>query len=229
MNKVATLLLAAAITAIIANPALAATATGAAAPLEPKPSATSGPSPAPEATATPAPAAMSPTPVTAKPAPAAAPSAPVVTAVDQVKIGYIDLSKIGRESKRGKSAAAAIKVRSEKLRARLAAKEKQLEKQKNKLESMPPDERATKIKEFQKKVEDFQKQVRSSAEEVQKLEEKLRFEVLDAVKKATESYGKKNGFTVIVEQNGVLFAADTVKPVDVTDEISRMIDQTRAK
>ena len=65
-----------------------------------------------------------------EPAPATPVSEPAASKQQTVKIGYIDMAKIAAGSKDGKAAAASLKAKSGKLRTRIEAKQKQIEKEK---------------------------------------------------------------------------------------------------
>jgi len=209
MNRYLTLLIGAALTALIANPAFADSTA-------PAPTASaSGASSAPEAITPPSPAAA---PV----------SEPAAAKEQAVKIGYVDMAKIAAESKGGKAAAASLKAKSAKLRTKIEAKQKQLEKQKAaieaKISSMPPKERAAKAREFQKQMEGYQKLVMASEKEMQQLQEKLTSDLYTTIKKAAASYAKSHGYTAVLEQKAVLYLTDTLETKDLTEEISNMMD-----
>jgi outer membrane protein len=222
MNSFARFAAGSLLTLLVANQAFAGAEPSVA--QETKPAATSGAS-APAATA---PAAPSPAAQT----PAATPPAATATSgsKDQgMKIGYVDMVKVGRESKSGKAAAASMKSKSTKLRAKIEAKQKQLEKEKAaieaKIDTMSAKERTAKGKEFQKKVEEYQKLVRASEQEMQQLQDKATSDVYKVMKKAAASYAKSHGYAAIVEEKGVLYMSDALEPKDLTDEIAAAMDQ----
>ena len=107
------------------------------------------------------PAAVVAPPVVTAPAPAVA-----ATPQEQKKvgpyqtprIGYLDITRIGNESSPGKAAQGRLKAKAEKYQSQIAAKQKQLEKQKAAIvPSMLPEQRAAKAREFEKKVEEYRK------------------------------------------------------------------------
>lgn len=221
MNRFATLLVGSALTSLIASYGFAADA----APDAAQPAATSPAAPA--ALAAPAaPAAASPA------APQAAPLATAAGASD-VKIGYINMNKIATESVQGKAATAKLSDKSDKVRKKLEAKQKQLEKQKKEIEAklptMTPKERAAKGEEFQKKMEDFQKLVRSSELEVMEYQDKLTAEMYQQIKEATVQFAKAGGYALIIEEKSVLYALDTLKPTNVTEEVIEVLGKKPTK
>ncbi|HJV67187.1 MAG TPA: OmpH family outer membrane protein [Geomonas sp.] len=230
MNRLNNLLLGLTLSAFLAAPALASSTLDSITK-ESKPSATSGPSATIAAAATPAPAAAT-APAVSAPTAAATPSSPspaAVVASKEVKIGFVDYSKVATESKPGKAAAASVKARTEKLKAKIEAKEKQLAREeaaiKAKLETLTPKERAAKAKEFQKKVTEYQKLARSSEEEMEVMREKLNAEMIKSIKKAAASYAKSHGYALIVDEKSVLFASDALEPKDLTEELIPLVGE----
>jgi len=224
MNKLCNLFLGSTLTAVLATTAFAADPAKDAKPVQvavaPAPASQSTPSaPVPPAAAPATPAAAAPAPAPAKQAAA--------------KIGYINMSKIGAESSAGKAAAASLKVKSGKLRARIEAKQKDLEKQKAaieaKIEGMTAKERAAKAKEFEKKVTDYQKLVRSSEQEMQQIEEKVTSELFKNIKEAATVYAKSHGYAAIVEEKGLLYVGDALDASDLTDEIAKSFEEKKTK
>jgi outer membrane protein len=149
------------------------------------------------------------------------------------RIGYVDISRLGQDSTRGKAAQTQLKTRLEKLQSQIAAKQKQLDKQKNaiqeKLPTLSPDQRAAKAREFEKKVTEFQKFVQKSEKEMQALQEELTRKLADEVKAAAATYGKTAGFTAIVVNRDILYQGSDVATQDVTDELIRLVDSAKGK
>jgi len=200
MNKRVALLLNLAVTALLAGPAFAADS--AAAPAKAPAPVFSTHSSAQTAAATPAPAAA--------------------------KVGYVDLTRVATESKTGKAAKAELLAKSEKLRAKVAAKQNQLEKQKKEIEAKLPtmsqQQRTAKGKEFQKKVEEYQKLLRNTEAEMQGAEEKVKGTVLKEIVDAATDYGKRNGFAAVVAKEQILYLSDSVVTEDITDKVTKAID-----
>lgn len=221
MNRFATLLVGSALTSLIASYGFAADAA---------PDATKS-----AATSTAAPAALSAPAAPAAASPAAPQAAPLATAAGaaDVKIGYINMNKVATESAQGKAATAKLSDKSDKTRKKLEAKQKQLEKHKKEIEAklptMTPKERAAKGAEFQKKMEDFQKLVRSSELEVMEYQDKLTADMYQKIKDATVQFAKDAGYALIVEEKSVLYALDTLKPTNVTDEVIEVLGKKPTK
>ncbi|WP_243370125.1 OmpH family outer membrane protein [Geotalea sp. SG265] len=175
---------------------------------------------------------------------AVAQAAAPVTAVEQpaagpaktervIKFGYVDMVKVGSDSAQGKTAKARFEARAEKYQGQIAAKQKQLEKQKKaiqaKLAGMSPEQRATKAKEFDRKVEDFQKYVQKAEKEMQTLQEDVSRKLYKDIEQVVDSYGKANGFTAICVKKDVLYLASGVDVQDVTDAIIKLVNEKGQK
>jgi outer membrane protein len=154
------------------------------------------------------------------------PPAPPARSAMGVKIGYVDMPRVAKDSAPGKAATADMKARTAKLRGQVEAKQKQLEKQKAdieaKLPTMTPQQRAAKAKEFQKKLEEFQKFVEKGQKELQGKEAELLGKLFKEIEKSSGDYGKANGFAAVVVKHDILFVGDGVEIVDLTDEIIKM-------
>ena len=174
------------------------------------------------------------------PVPAAAPAAEVAPALvpapvpeqkavvvpkpaPQIRIGVVDIVRVGKESEEGKSIQVKLMEKLDKFKAQLAAKQKQLEKQKAaieaKLPSMLPEQRAAKGKEFEKKVEAFRKQAQSGEKELMAVQDELTTKLLKKIEQAAAAYGTKAGYAAIVVKKDLLFQSGSVESVDVTEEL----------
>lgn len=147
-----------------------------------------------------------------------------------VKIGYVEMGRIAAESGPGKAALAQMKDRTEKLRVQITAKQKQLDKMKSsleaKLESLTPQQRAAKAKEFQKKVEEYQKFVQNAEKEMRAKEEELTGKLIKSIEKAGAEYGKANGFAAVAPKKDLLFVGDSVEVKDLTEEIIKLVNES---
>ena len=146
------------------------------------------------------PPVLAPTPVLAVSEPAVK-SVPVATA-QPVKIGYVDIVRIGSESERGKALKAQLNAKKDTLQGKIDGRKKQIEKLKasieGKIATMTPAQREAKSKEFQKKLEDFQKFAQASEEEFYALQEKETKVLYEAIEQSAVAHGKAGGFAVIV-------------------------------
>jgi outer membrane protein len=150
-----------------------------------------------------------------------------------VRIGYADLVRIGNESNLGKTAHAKLAGKSDKYKAQISAKQKQLEKQKSSLEAklatLSPQQRAEKAKEFEKKVEEYQKFVQKAEKEMQSLQEELTRTLYQQIEQAAAVYGKASGFTAICVKKDLLYLGGGVEVEDVTEALLKLVNEKEQK
>lgn len=176
-----------------------------------------------------------PTPSPAKksaPAPAITKqTAPKPAAAAVVRIGYVEMTRFGTDSVPGKEMRARLKAHSDKLRARIVARQKRLEKEKAAIEkeigTLSPAQREAKAKAFQKHVEEFQKYVQDSEKEMQKMEEGLARQLYGIVEKAANAYGAETGLSAIVVKKELLYLASGVDVVNVTGKVLERVNRKR--
>jgi outer membrane protein len=150
-----------------------------------------------------------------------------------IRIGHVDLPRIGTDSEPGKADRAKLMERQKKFQAQIEAKRKQLDKQRaaieSKLSSLSPQQREAKSKEFGKKVEEFQKFGRTAEEQFQELQQEMSRTLYEKVVQAASEYGKAKGLTAVVSKQELLYAASGVDVQDVTDEVIKLLNQKAKK
>jgi outer membrane protein len=175
------------------------------------------------------------TPVVTQPVEAVPPDMALKPApiVQNARIGYVDLARIASESDRGKALKALLTARRETLQGKIDGKKKSIEKLKTtisaKIETMTPQQREAKSKEFRKKVEEFQAFAQTSEEELVALQGKETKKLYDAVEQESVAYGKANGFTAIVVKKDLLYLGSSVDAQDVTDALISALNQAGMK
>jgi len=160
-------------------------------------------------------------------------TADVPAAQQGMRLGHVDLSRINSESEAGKSLQAKLMEKKGKLQTQIDTKRKQLDKLKAaieaKIQSLTPQQREAKAKEFQKKVEEFQKVAQNSEKEMQDLQQELVKNLYDKIERVCTEYGKANGFALIVIKRDLLYLSSGVEVQDVTDSIIKLIDGKEQK
>lgn len=145
-----------------------------------------------------------------------------------IKIGYVDITRIGSESDRGKALKALLIGRQEQLQKKIDGKKKQIEKFKTSIESkiasMAPAEREAKSREFQKKLDEFQKFARKSEEDLFSLQQKETKVLYDEIEKSAVAYGSANGFALIVVKKELLYVGNSVDAEDVTEALIKALN-----
>ena len=174
------------------------------------------------------------TPAAIKPLAAPAPALTLLPDVaeaskrQQLKLGYVDIARVGAESSLGKASAAQAKQKQEKFQAQLQTKRKQLDKQKAALEAqfptLSPTQKEAKAKEFQKKVENFQKFGMGAEKELQALQEGLGKAFNEAIEQAATEYGKSSGLALVVVKREMLYLSSEVDAQDVSEGIIKLMN-----
>ena len=172
--------------------------------------------------------APAPTAPQAVPAPLQKPSEPV-SVQQHMRLGHVDIMRIGTESETGKTGQAELAKLEKKLRSKIEAKQKQLEKYKAgieaKLPTLTPAQREAKAKEFQKKVEEFQKFGMEAKKEFEAKQEEFSDKLFKAVEQASAEVAKAKGLALVVIKRELLYLGNGVEAQDVTDDVIKKIDK----
>jgi outer membrane protein len=150
-----------------------------------------------------------------------------------IKIGVVDINKVSAGTVMGKTAQSQIKSQQARLQKQGEAKRKQLDKFKaeteRQLPSLSPQQREAKSKEFQKKIEEFQKFGMKAEKELMENQQKLTKNLIEAISKAAEELGKAKGMSAIVVNRELLFLGVGIEPIELTDDLIKLIDEKGAK
>ncbi|SNB47152.1 OmpH family outer membrane protein [Geobacter sp. DSM 9736] len=149
------------------------------------------------------------------------------------RIGYVDISRVSRESKQGKAAQTRVKGKADKLKSQLESKQKQLEKQQAalqaKLSTMSQQERVAKAKEFEKKVEEYRKLLQKADNEMKPLQEEAVRSFLKDIKAAAAAYGEAHDYAAIITEKDILYTGAGVVSEDVTDGVIKEMDSSTSR
>jgi outer membrane protein len=186
---------------------------------------------APSAASKPAPSLLSGAPLNVLTPPQKTPEAS--TTQKNMRMGYIDLMKVNSDTEIGKSGLKQLEEKKKKFQTQVEAKRKQLEKLKSaieaKIQSMTPQQREAKAKEFQKKVEEFQKFGLNSENELQALQQEIVTSLYEKVEQACSEYGKANGLALVIVKRELLYLDNGVEAVDVTDGVVNILNKKELK
>ena len=151
-------------------------------------------------------------------------------AADVAKIGVLDLQKILETSVAGKTIQNELKVQKDKMESDLKQRGAEIENIGKRLEResmvMSKDMREEKEREQRIKINDFKTLQKKYRSELQKLEAQLMNELQDDLKNLVETIGKKEGYLIIINKLGVLYAPGSI---DITDNVIKQLDAVTAK
>jgi outer membrane protein len=160
-------------------------------------------------------------------------AAPPAAVTQSIRIGSVDIVRIGSESERGKALKNLLIKKKDALQGQIDVKKKQIEKLKTSIEAkiatMTPAQREAKSKEFQKKLDEFQKYVRTSEEEFYLLQEKETKALYETIEQTAVAHGKANGFTAIVVKKELFYVSSAVDTKDITDDLIKTLNQAAQK
>ncbi len=151
-------------------------------------------------------------------------------AADVAKIGVIDFQKVLETSAAGKAIQAELKKENEKMGADLQKKGAEIEKIQRRLEResmvMSKEMREEKEREQRIKVNDFKTLQKRYRSELQKVQVKLMQQLQSDVTTITREIGKKEGYLLIMDKRGVIYAP---RSVDLSDKLIRQLNKKFAK
>ena len=151
-------------------------------------------------------------------------------AADVAKIGVIDYQKVLETSAPGKAVQNALRTENEKMAGDLQRKGGEIEAIQKRLEResmvMSKEMREEKEREQRIKVNDFKTLQKSYRAELQKLQVQLMQQLQDDITAIAQELGKKEGYLLIMDKRGVIYAPTSV---DLTDNLIRRLNAKFAK
>lgn len=144
------------------------------------------------------------------------------------KIGYVDLQKIFSEYKKAKESENMFKKEVEEEQKKINEMQAEIKKMQSEYEKkkdlMKPEERRKKEEELKKKIQEFSKKWAEVNKKLDKRRKDLEDARLEEIKKTIKEYGKKKGYTVILDSRVILFGE---KYTDLTSEIIKVLNSKK--
>lgn len=154
----------------------------------------------------------------------------VPVSAQQMKIGYVDLQRALNESAAGQRARTTFKQEVDKLQVDLKKQKEDLESLREQLEKkalvMKEDERRNLELQYQRKLRDFERAYKDSQGELQLKDNELTAEILKELQGIIQEYGKREGYTLILENSSstVLY---TDSGADLTQQVIQEYDKRK--
>ena len=151
---------------------------------------------------------------------------------EELKIAYVDLQKALNDSTAGQRARERFKKQVEHLQVDLKKQKDELEALKGQLEKKAVVMRAEELremeKEYQRKMRDFERAYKDSQGELQLKDNELTAELIKEIAVVIEAYGRKGGYTIILERSSssVLYGSPQV---DITEDIVKAYNSATAQ
>jgi len=151
------------------------------------------------------------------------------TAAD-LKLGVMNVQKIIIGCKAGKAAKERFEVKMKDLQSSFTDEEADLKNLQAEIEkkssAWSEEKKAEKVREFQKSGRELQAKTKDARFEMQQLQDKELEPILKSLEQVVETYGKDQGYTMILDsKNGVIFFDKTI---DVSDNIMKLLDKEMA-
>lgn len=152
-------------------------------------------------------------------------------AADPMKIGVVDMGKVFKASDAGKAAFSDLEEKFKPMQGDLEKQKHELDKLRDELQkqgvALSADAKTEKEKDFQKKFRDYQDLLQTSQRTMKAEEDRLAKPILEQLVKILKDFGKKNGYSLIIEKNAGLLYAD--EKADVTAQIISELNKAMPK
>lgn len=143
------------------------------------------------------------------------------------KIGVMNIQKVLIESSAGMKAKTVFEKRMNELQGKFKSEQEALVTLQQEIEkkssAWSAEKKSEKVRELQKKQRDLQVKSEDAQIELKQLQDKELEPILKMLQTVVNSYGQKNGFTMILDSKiGVLYANDGV---DISEEVKTELDK----
>ena len=145
-------------------------------------------------------------------------------------IAVVDVGRVFRESKQGQAIDQQLRKEGQELEKQMQAKDADLKKAYEALIKDAQSGKTTrealeaKEKELQKKIQDFQAERAKSMDDMNRKAEDTLKPLQDKTEKAIEGLAKSNGFVVVLNSAGVVYAPNSI---DITTRVIEEVDKAK--
>jgi len=146
---------------------------------------------------------------------------PVIHA-DELKIGYIRLSKVFDGYERTKATEASLEQKAKQKDAELQGRITELRKLRESLELLSDQAREAKTREVEQKADDLQRFRASTARDLTRERDKFAKAIFQDIQQAIDAFAKANGFALILKQEDTILYAQAA--YDVTDGVLKLLN-----
>lgn len=152
------------------------------------------------------------------------------TIAADMKVGVMNVQKVLVTSVSGKAAKEKFDQKMQDLQSKFKAEEQELVDMQGEIEkkssAWSEETKQLKVREFQKKRRELQEKSEDARFELKTLQDKELAPILKALEGVVDTYGKNNGFTLILDSKaGVIYFSDAV---DITDQLVKELDAAMA-
>ena len=148
----------------------------------------------------------------------------------EMKVGVMNVQKVLVNSVSGKTAKEKFDQKMKDLQSKFKAEEQELVDMQGEIEkkssAWSEETKQLKVREFQKKRRELQEKSEDARFELKTLQDKELAPILKALEGVVDTYGKNNGYTLILDSKaGVIYFSDVV---DITDQLVKELDAAMA-
>ena len=148
----------------------------------------------------------------------------------EMKVGVMNVQKVLVNSVSGKAAKEKFDQKMQDLQSKFKAEEQALVDMQGEIEkkssAWSEETKQLKVREFQKKRRELQEKSEDARFELKTLQDKELAPILKALEGVVDTYGKNNGYTLILDSKaGVIYFSDVV---DITDQLVKELDAVMA-
>lgn len=148
----------------------------------------------------------------------------------EMKFAFVDIQRALNECHNGKNVKVEFRGKIQRLQERLQGEESEVERLKKELEQkgslMQPDQRQNLEDDYTKKLHEFQDDYKNSQADLKQKDNEMTGEIVQDIALVVQQIGQKNGYTMVMEKGGLLWA---IPQLDITDEVVRAYDAMNVK
>lgn len=153
--------------------------------------------------------------------------ATVATAASaEIKLAYVDIQRALNECLAGRKAKDEFRAKVQRLEHRLRKQQEEVKGLKDELDTkgllMKPDERRNLEEEYNRKLRDFERAYNDSKQDLQHEDSEITGRIVRDLAVVVGQIGQRDGYTMVMEKSGLLWAAPGV---DITDQVIRIYDE----
>ena len=139
----------------------------------------------------------------------------------EMKVGYINTSKLFADYQRTKDAEAVLEQKGKQKQAELEGRVTELKKMRESLELLNDQAKDAKGKELEAKADEFKRLKAHSERELVQERNDIAKGILEEIDQVVAEYAKANGFSLILDERSLLYGEETR---DLTSELLKTIN-----
>lgn len=144
----------------------------------------------------------------------------------EIKLAYVDIQRALNQCVSGRKAKDEFRAKVQRLEHRLRKQQEEVKGLKDELDTkgllMKPDERRNLEEEYNRKLRDFERAYNDSKQDLQHEDTEITGRIVRGLAVVVGQIGQRDGYTMVMEKSGLLWAAPGV---DITDQVIRIYDE----